>query len=307
MSEGLAFEYLSPTWDEPCPRSGALMVQLKRLIYQDGKVVAVYYASYVNEQPDGEVLMLFSCGDWEEGSDPASRVSFFLRVRAVPNSYEVMLDDATGSPWAKDKNLGQLLSREEAFRHPWHTQVFEVLEYAMMDDQALSGFLRRAERGRTAEPLEFSFFAPDEIAMIEPGERDSRVRVGEFFMHLGPQEGAGAERHFVRCLFPVQVEGYSEWSPSFWVEVGTEDFERIEKAWSEQDAYLSLQFEGRAANDLVEPELQLPLGAKVKLAVTDPNQPPRVVETSHEGAHALLQKGWSKARFESYAILRGFL
>jgi hypothetical protein len=84
--------------------------------------------------------MLVSLGEWGEGSDPSQRAAFYCRVRPTDDSYEVMLGDAAQSSWRDADIIGEKLSREEAFLHPWKATESRTRS------QLLPGMRRRGKR-----------------------------------------------------------------------------------------------------------------------------------------------------------------
>jgi hypothetical protein len=284
-----------------CDCCGGLTVRLTRFVHRDGDAFAIYYAMYSNTHPDNELAMLVSLGDWGEDSDPAERAAFYCRVRPNDGSYEVMLGDAAQSAWGQAGIVGAKLSREEALRHPWKATAFESLDEAFVQDRSLRGFLGRVQCGDAAEPLEWSFQAPDDIFGLDD-EQKGRATCGRSFASLD------GERFFVRCLLPVPVEDYGTWSVGAWIEVAKADYDHIRKVWDDPEQYPALRFSGVVANDVVTNlDLPVPRGTRVQLHVTNPDAPPAVEAPATGELADLLSKTWPKGEFEAYAVARGFL
>lgn len=284
-----------------CGDCGGLTVQLTRFVRRDGDAHAVYYARYSNDHPDAEVAVLVSIGAWDEGAPPADRRAFYGRVRPMEGEPGVRLEDAATSPWADVARLGRMLSRAEALAHPDKAEAFAILDAGFKRDPSLRGFLARAACSDPKRPLEFGFGAPDDVFALGRAAGD-RVDRTEAMIVLDRR------RFFVRCLVPVPVEGYGDWSVGAWIEIGGDDYLRIADAWDDREAYPALRFRGRLANEgRREPGLPLPIGAEVEVAVADPDQPPHVVDASDPALHGLLTRAWSRDEFEAYAVARGFL
>lgn len=299
MPERYELELSTPSLAH-CSCCGGLTVRLTRFVYRSGEAFAVYYVAYSNSHPDNEVWVLVSLGEWGEDSEPAQRTAFFCRVRPTDDSYGVMLDDAADSPWADVELVGERLSRRRALVHPWKDTALEVLDEAFEQDPSLKGFLGRVQCGDASVPLERTFGAPDDIFALGKAAK-RRAKVGRAFATLDEQ------RFFVRCLLPLSVAHYDAWNIGVWVEVSGADWKRIRHVWDEPE-YAQLQFEGEVANDL-EKDLGLPapVGTRVGLHVTDADAPPFVKGPRRGALGRLLNERWTRRRFESFAVARGFL
>jgi hypothetical protein len=284
-----------------CECCGGLTVRLTRFVTRNEDAFAIYYAAYSNNHPDGELAMLVALGEWAEDSDPAQRAAFFCRVRVVDGSYQVMLGDAAESPWRDAAVVGQKLSRAEALVHPWKATAFEVLDEAFEQDPSLKGFVGRARCGDLAEPLERNYGEPDDIFALGK-DKGVRAKVSRSFCSLD------GERFFVRCLLPIPVEGYRQWTIGLWLEVARAEHDRAAAVWDDPERYPALRFSGVIAND-VRADLDLPiaLGSKVEVAVRDADAAPFVAAARRKPLQQLLSATWSKADFEKYAVERGFL
>lgn len=284
-----------------CDCCGGLTVRLTRFVHRNGDAFAIYYAAYSNNHPDDELAMLVSLGEWGEDSDPSQRTAFYCRVRPTTDSYEVMLGDAARSAWADASIIGKKLSREEALRHPLKATAFGVLDEGFVQDRSLQGFLHRVQCGDAAVPLERNFHAPDDIFALGE-ERNSRAEVRRNFASL---DGV---RFFVRCLLPLPVEEYGDWSVGLWIEVERSVYDHVREVWDDPDQYPRLRFSGVVANDVAaDLDLPVPLGSRVQLHVPDPNAPPKVEAPATGELAAPFLKLWSKSEFEEYAVARGFL
>ncbi len=299
MSTEYAIETSKPSLSQ-CECCGGLTTRLTRFVYRGGDAFAVYYAIYSNSHRENEVDMLVSLGEWGEGSDPSQRAAFYCRVRPSENSYDVKLVDAAESPWSTVAIMGQELSRAEALSHPWKQTAFEILDEAFLRDCSLRGFLHRVACGDPAVPLEHSFGMPDDVFALGD-ERSERAEVRRNFASLD------GKRFFVRCLLPVPVEDYGTWSIGLWVEVSKDNYDRVWSAWDTPEDWVRLQFSGSVANDGAELGLPIISGTTVHVHAPDPSTPLHVESVSSSELSTFLSKTWTKASFESYAVIRGFL
>ena len=294
----------SPPSATRCDCCGGLNVRLTRFVHRDGGAFAVYYATYTNHHPTGELDMLISLGEWGEDSRPDQRVAFYCRVRATDASdaaYEVMLDDVAESLWHDAEVVGRKLSRDEARAHPWKPTAFDVLDEAFARDPSLKGFVQRVQCGNAAVPLEQSFEFPDDVFALGD-ERDERSSTHGSFAALDDQ------RFFIRCLLPIPIENYGAWCVGLWVEVSKADYDRALQVWEDRDAYPKLRFSGTIANDVASVlDLPIPRGLAIDLHVSDADERPKVVAPARGELGELMTREWPEAEFEAYALPRGFL
>ena len=284
-----------------CECCGGLTVRLTRFVHKQGDAFAVYYAAYSNNHAENEVAMLISLGEWGEGSKATQRVAFYCLVRPSDDSYEVMLGDAAESAWGDAELVGKKLSRMAALRHRWKDAAFEVLDAAFEQDSSLTGFLHRVQCGDAAVPLEKNFHMPDEVFALG-GERGKRAQLTRSFASLDEK------KFYVRCLLPVPVEGYGEWSIGLWVQVERTDYEHLVEVWNDPAEYSKVRFSGVLSNDVAaEIDLPIAIGTELQLHAPDPDRPPTVMASADAKTSDLLSKSWPKADFEAYAVAHGFL
>ena len=296
MSTAWTFDFLKPKSEGTCVCCDQQPVRLKRHIYKDGEPFGVYYALYCNRQADREIDTLFTFGEWGEARVTDAGPAFHCRVRATGETYQVMLDDTVESAWSDSKPTGRSLSREEALEHPAKDQVLEILDEAMLRDPALNGYLQRCHAGEPAIPLEPSHDAPDVVLDLSLEERDERAMINQSFVVLDDK------RYFVRCLIPLSVQNYGRWAPSIWVEVSTEEYQKVCACWEDENAYVQLRFEGKAANSLRTWGLNLPVGVELTLGVRDSKESPNALSSTHSGVNKLMKQEWSQSRFDLYAV-----
>jgi hypothetical protein len=263
-----------------CECCGGLSVDLTRRVARDGVSRATLRATYTNHEGPGAMAMLISL----EG------VSFFCRLRFTDSGSDVMLQDAADAPWV---DTARALTAVEARAHPLKAEVFEIVDAAFATDPSIRGYEQRLACGNAAEPLEYSFRMPDVIHALG-AEAAKRAECGKAFASLD------GKQFFVRCLVPVEVEGYPVWRAGVWMEVAAPDWQRIREVWDDLERYQRLTFSGAVANDVVgQIGLALEPGARVELHVVDPNEPPLLA--------APVMPRWQREPFEQFMLARGFL
>jgi hypothetical protein len=110
---------------------------------------AVYYAAFSDKHEPRLARVIVSLGSWG-GSDPdevpSDRVAFAMDIRSGPDTYDVMVTNASESLWADARLLGRKLEREEALAHPWISEAFHVTDHMVTEDPPLRAFLDRELR-----------------------------------------------------------------------------------------------------------------------------------------------------------------
>lgn len=295
------FEFAAPSVGDPCPCCGGLSVRSTGFVTLDEDAYAVYYAAYANNHPEQELALIVSIGDWGENSDGSNREAFYCRLRPANQTYELMLGDASESPWADAELLGRKLSREQARAHPLKDTLFALTDEIGARDPRVVGYFSRAACGETGIPLERNFGMPDALWCIPEEERKERTKLGRNFAKLD------GNRHFVRALLSFDVEHYDDWSVGLWVEVSRDVFDEVYEAWDEPHRYAALAFTGKLANDLAPLDLPAPLGAEITVHATDPNGALRVKDSAPAKLRQMRARPWDRSSFEKYAVARGIL
>jgi hypothetical protein len=137
----LTIKYEKPILGEVCPCCGGRTIRLTRFVYSDSDAHAVYYAAFSNKHPKRFVSAIVSLGEWGEGSTPAERLAFAVRIRAAKSEYQVMVINAEDSLWHDADILGRMLDREEALTHPWLDEVFHITDHIIEEDRAVRDYL----------------------------------------------------------------------------------------------------------------------------------------------------------------------
>lgn len=294
-------EFAEPHIGAPCPCCGGLTVRGTGFVTVEDDAYAVYYVTYANNHPEGELALIVSIGDWSEDADEGTREAFYCRLRPADGSYQLMLDDADQSPWANESLLGRKLSREQARAHPLKTTVFSLTDEIGSNDPRVVGYFARAACGDTSVPLEHNFALPDDLWALPQEDRDGRIESGRNFARLDNS------RHFIRVLLRFDVEHYEDWSVGLWVEVAREVYDEVYAAWDDTVRYSATRFTGALANDLNPFDLPGAAGVVVTVHVADPQQPPHILESQDAALEQMRKKKWDRSSFEAHAVARGLL
>jgi hypothetical protein len=101
----------------------------------------VYFASFSETHRERLVKLLVSLGEWGEGSSPDQRRAFALALRSGPTQFEVMVTDASASPWADAAFMGRGLFRDDALADPWLPEAFHIADHAVLEDPVLRRYM----------------------------------------------------------------------------------------------------------------------------------------------------------------------
>jgi hypothetical protein len=127
-----------------CPRCGQRSTRLTRFVSRDDDAYAIYYAAFCEHHSRSFVDVLVGIGDWAEDASPASRVSFYLRIRSRPEQFEVTVCDASESPWGDIPFVGRTLTRDEALAHPEIQEIFHITDHIVTEDTPVVEYLGHA-------------------------------------------------------------------------------------------------------------------------------------------------------------------
>jgi hypothetical protein len=130
---------------------------------------------------------------------------------------------------------------------------------------------------------ELFFQRPDAIWDIPKGERPKRAKESDDLCVLWGK-GLKRDRHFVRAVLPLPVEGRDRpYRIGVWVETTKKDFGRILELWSAPSQDEEPPFAGKLANQL--PLSESTLGLRVNLQLSGPTERPAVLVA--ESKHSL--------------------
>jgi hypothetical protein len=130
-----------PKESAPCECCGGKTTLLTRFVYRDNDAHAIYFAQFSYNHPDRVVLATISLGEWGEGTTPAERVAFALKMRAAESTYDVALIDAAQSPWKDAVVIGRTLDRVDALAHSRLSEVFHITDHMVVEDIPLKRYL----------------------------------------------------------------------------------------------------------------------------------------------------------------------
>ena len=130
-----------PAESAVCMRCDERSTRLTRFVCRDGDAYAIYYAAFCEHHSPVFVDVLIGIGDWAESASPATRVSFYLRLRSSPEQFEVTVCDSSESPWGDVPFVGRTLSRDEALRHPEIQEIFAITDRIVTEDAPVVGYL----------------------------------------------------------------------------------------------------------------------------------------------------------------------
>jgi hypothetical protein len=144
MDGVLTFEFEPAFESNPCAESGHISVYFTRFVYRDGDAFAITKLVVPKNVTGAYGLVSATLGDWSEEAENESRIAFLMQVRSVPGRYEFSVLDSEYSPWAENKVLGLLLTREKALAHPWLADAYAVLGKLFEVDTEFTDLLVRA-------------------------------------------------------------------------------------------------------------------------------------------------------------------
>ena len=126
-----------------CACCGREQTRLTRFVTRDGDAFAVYKAVLPGGEHQRRADLIVGLGDWDEAASPDQRVAFALQVWADEAMINVAVVDAEQSAW-QSGFFGRVVSREEALRHPWLQQVYDLSDQIVERDKAIIDYLERS-------------------------------------------------------------------------------------------------------------------------------------------------------------------
>lgn len=147
----IEIEFEEPVLDN-CECCGKEIVRLTRFVYQDDDAFAVYYAKFTKGHSDKVVNGIIGLGEWGENGQPEDRLAFPFLIWIDETDYNVGLVNADESPWSHVTNLGRILDRDEALKHPWIKDVFHITDHMVEDDKLIADYF--LENNKLQQDLE---------------------------------------------------------------------------------------------------------------------------------------------------------
>ena len=136
----ITFEFEEPII-EKCGCCENELTRLTRFTYKDNDAYAVYYAQFVAQHDEKVVYSLIGFGEWGDEETPEMRTAFAVKLWTNDDGYVVSLMDRVDSPWDDVVYLGKILDREEALIHPLKSQVFELTDEMVVQDNLIKNYL----------------------------------------------------------------------------------------------------------------------------------------------------------------------
>ncbi len=148
----------------------------------------------------------------------------------------------------------------------------------------------------TGPLLDVAFGWPDDVFALPAEDRSARtwqapIEHPDFIVLDG-------SRRFVRGLLPLPLEAGLEFRYGVWLEVATDEFNRILQVWHDETRYMSLRFAARLANAL-PPWGERTLGQSVEAAAREPTERPYVVCAEEDWLMSALEHGWDHTTYET--------
>ncbi len=130
----IEIEFEQPQYEQ-CECCGRRTTRLTRFVYQNGDAFAVYYVLFTDGHDRKVAYALIGLGEWGESGSPEQRAAFSVKIWADDTDWKVNVTEREESPWADVTFLGEILSRDEALRHPWIEDVFHITDHIVTEDE----------------------------------------------------------------------------------------------------------------------------------------------------------------------------
>jgi hypothetical protein len=127
-----------------CPCCGAKITNLTRFVTRDGGAFAVYYATFSDGPDHNEVQILAGFGDWSKDAPQERRIAFAFKIWPTEAEFVTTIVNAKEGEW-KTGFLGSILSREEALKHEWLGEVYELSSHITRCDEPVTTFLNSVD------------------------------------------------------------------------------------------------------------------------------------------------------------------
>lgn len=132
-------EFVEPS-HATCECCGAPSTRLTRFVTRNGDAFAIYRAVLTHGPRHPRAEMIVGLGDWDEAALPEDRVAFIFQLWSDDREYKVGIVGPDQTVWPQG-SLGRLLTREEALRHPWLQDVFDLSDHIVVHDRILADYL----------------------------------------------------------------------------------------------------------------------------------------------------------------------
>jgi len=137
----LALELGEQLSDIGCEDCGGTHKSAYGFIHKAGDAYGLYFATLHAGHAEPSVGLTLSIGKWWDDEAVSERSWVFLRVWPDENEYRMQFLDPALSHHRNYKALGNSLSREAALESPLRSAFFEVADFIVMHDPAVTSYL----------------------------------------------------------------------------------------------------------------------------------------------------------------------
>ena len=123
-----------------CECCGGKTTSITRFISRDGRAYSIFYGLFSENHPESGVAGLVSLGNWDDETDHPDRDAFAFWVRVQNETFATSMMDVSASHWPNTKVMGRKLTRQEALEHGRIHEVFELIDYIVVNDREISSF-----------------------------------------------------------------------------------------------------------------------------------------------------------------------
>lgn len=110
-------------------------------VYEQDQAFGIYVGSYTQSHPELGVSMAVSLRGWGVGANKEDKECVVLEWRVGQTGPGCAVIDAPYSMWSGEKNLGRMLSREEALVSGRAKEAFAVADVVWVSDTRLEAAL----------------------------------------------------------------------------------------------------------------------------------------------------------------------
>ncbi|MCU7806157.1 MAG: hypothetical protein KZQ96_23535 [Candidatus Thiodiazotropha sp. (ex Lucinoma borealis)] len=110
-------------------------------VYSNGDAYAVYYVGWSEAHPEKRVSFALAIGEWDDDSTSSNRICFGIEAYEGENEILCEVINPKDSPWPSTDLLGNMLTREDALKHPLLKEAFVILEKILCEHPAIISYL----------------------------------------------------------------------------------------------------------------------------------------------------------------------
>jgi hypothetical protein len=127
--------------DIGCEQCGGTHKSAYGFVYKAGDAYGVYFATLHTGHAEPSVGLTLSIGKWWDDNAVDERSWIFLNVWTDDAAYRMGLLDPSLSHHRNYKGLGNPLNREEALKNSLRDDFFEVTDFIVENDPAVTSYL----------------------------------------------------------------------------------------------------------------------------------------------------------------------